>query len=121
MTADDVADLAHRQGISLGVDDLDLGPGERASDRSRALQPFMRGAGGDRAHFGAAVNFVNDGAPPFAHLALDMLRARCRSMDHETQRTDLEPLAPRGRLDDRRLRTDGVKDLRSPMSADRDT
>src|SRR3546814_10621506 len=97
MTADDFADLAHRQGISLGVDDLDLGPGERASDRSRALQPFMRGAGGDRAHLGAAVKFVNDGAPPFDHLALDMLRARCRSMDHETQRRDVVALAHRCR------------------------
>src|SRR3546814_16820137 len=57
----------------------------------------MRGAGGDRAHFGAAVKFVNDGAPPFDHLALDMLRARCRSMDHETQRRDVVALAHRCR------------------------
>src|SRR3546814_3474538 len=52
---------------------------------------------GDRAHFGTAVKFVNDGAPPFDHLALDMLRARCRSMDHETQRREVVALAHRCR------------------------
>ena len=67
-------------------DAADLGARRDLADSSGLLQRVLGIGKGDRAGFGAAVEFIDHRSPPFDHRALDVGRTGGGGVDDMTQR-----------------------------------
>src|SRR3546814_9114232 len=67
------------------IEDRQIGIVQNAPDRAGMRKPFLGTAEGERAGFGPAIMFEDDGPPPVDHCFLEMRRTGRRAMHDEAE------------------------------------
>src|SRR3546814_9101427 len=67
------------------IEDRQIGIVQNAPDRAGMRKPFLGTAEGERAGFGPAIMFEDDGPPPVDHCFLEMRRTRSEEHTSELQ------------------------------------
>src|SRR3546814_16649295 len=67
------------------IEDRKIGIVQNAPDRAGMRKPFLGTAEGERAGFGPAIMFEDDGPPPVDHCFLEMRRTGRRAMHDEAE------------------------------------
>src|SRR3546814_18949620 len=75
------------------IEDRQIGIVQNAPDRAGMRKPFLGTAEGERAGFGPAIMFEDDGPPPVDHCFLEMRRTGRRAMHDEAEARQVVALA----------------------------